>query len=297
MKTQLSVLLAVSVAFVSLQGTASATTIIDDTFSGADGTILGPDYTTVSNPSPATIAASDAIQHEPGVNLTLNPYTFNNEYNGNPITVEGGVGVIPAGSGGSASINISSSTSPLYTKPTTLTISADLEPNDITTGNTFDKEALGFYSAPQAGQSFEGFLGLALSADGTVTLLGFDTDDFNTPVYTSQAYTLGTFNPDAFHTLTYTVDTTTGAIENASLTDANGTETYSFSTDLFTSTATTYAGFYARSDSTPTTDPEIDNFVLSGNVVVPEPSTYALLAAGLIGLVFVCRRGRKLSAE
>lgn len=279
-----------ALSLLSLCNVASAVPIISDTFTDTNGKTLGPDA-----------SSQTTNEHNPEVNQTLNPYTYDNTFNHNPITVEGDKASIPAGPGGVAAIDITSSASLTYSKPTTLTISAELEPNNITTSNSFDKEGLGFYSAPQPGQVFEAFLGLALSADGTVSLIGFDTADFSTTVDDPVAYTLGTFNPTAFHKLTYTIDTATGGISGATLTDALGTQDYTFSTTLFETTMasdpTTYAGFYARSDTGGTTQNPatayLDNFTLTApNYPIPEPSTVALMVAGLAGLAFVARNRR-----
>jgi DNA-binding transcriptional regulator YhcF (GntR family) len=179
---------------------------------------------------------------------------------------------------GKAGIPLSSVT---YTEPTILTISAELNVSGLTRAY----EGLGFSSEAIDGQGAGNLDGLELGDNGTVQLIG--TANLQTIDYTLNN---GVFDPTIEHKLTYTIDTTTGAISKASLSDINGTENLTFNnttlgSTYFDSANTAYAGFGV----TPNGTALLDDFTVAS---VPEPSTWALLFLGLIGLLALQRNAR-----
>lgn len=97
---------------------------------------------------------------------------------------------------------------------------------------------LGFYPRIEKGEFgdwMKGFTGLRLGTNGSLQLIvnGIPSGE---PVAFG-----GTFDPYAPATLSYTVDTATGAVTAVSL--GSSTATYSFPTTAFTKEATAFAGF------------------------------------------------------
>jgi hypothetical protein len=144
---------------------------------------------------------------------------------------------------------------------------------------------VGFYSVAYATRNADAtwgnqngsynFTGLNISsATGTVTLYA------NGVAGSAIAYT-GTFSPAVPFTVSYQVDTTTGAISNVSI--PGSSSSYVFTTSAFTDAATAYAGFGMQGGTT--AQGNVDNFSVS---TVPEPATVALLALG--GLMMLPRR-------
>jgi hypothetical protein len=132
-------------------------------------------------------------------------------------------------------LGVSLATSGSYTKPTHLRISADLQV-DATRANG---GGLGFWSAMPArtdtADSLIGFTGLNLRANGDLQLYA-NGAAVGSPVATG-ALTSGTF-----YTLSYNIDTASGAISNVVF---NGTAR-TFSSSAFTNAATTFAGVLTR---------------------------------------------------
>lgn len=131
-------------------------------------------------------------------------------------------------SSGSVAIRLGSAGS--YTKPTRMTLSADL----VAPGST--EMLLGFYSALPVQASghtvFTYFTGLSLDHNsGEVTLFE------NGASVAVVAYT-GTFAANTFHRLSFTVDTNTGNISEVSLDGSSSA--YTFASAAFTPAATAY---------------------------------------------------------
>ena len=177
------------------------------------------------------------------MDLQHNPFLFTNDPNfGNPVP-----GVYGGGQSGAA---ISVTSAGTYVKPTVLTVSADLTPENLPGPASGGRGvALGFYSGTGATQYSQNlFTGLVLDGAGNLNLVQDPnaTGFFGSGSYmgTSVGYAGGTFDPTKIYRLTYTVDTTTAKITSLSL--AGSTADYSafYSPALFTTSATAYAGMY-----------------------------------------------------
>jgi hypothetical protein len=166
-----------------------------------------------------------------------------------------------------------------YSKPSQFTISSDL----ILSGALSNvRVGLGFWSAMPArvddagASSFDNFTGLVL-----------EESTGNIQIYSGGAYqgspvnVLGSFVEDTAYHLSYTVDTTTGAISNVLF---EGNAVSGFSSTDFTNSATAFAGAMTGTQSRG----YFDTFVVE-TASVPEPSTYVLALAGL-GLLVWRRR-------
>lgn len=96
---------------------------------------------------------------------------------------------------------------------------------------------VGFYNAPKTAQyqsELAGFSGLRVNLNGSLQVVISGTASGSAVAYG------GTFDPAAFQTLTYTVNTNDGSISAVSYGGSNAV--YPFSTGGFTNTATAYAG-------------------------------------------------------
>jgi len=166
-----------------------------------------------------------------------------------------------------------------YTKPTSLTISADI--NFYDAGHANSIVGLGFWSTmpgrvDYSTNGFQNFTGLALGANGTLSI--YSGDSF------SSAVSLGgplSINNTSFYNLSYNVDTTTGTVSGIVF---NGSSVSGLSSTSFSNAATQFAGLSTYSASRGS----FDNLVVS--TAVPEPGTLALLAAAGIGLVLFRKR-------
>jgi hypothetical protein len=236
---------------------AGATVIISDGFSGADGAALNgrtPDGTNL-----------------PGVN-----WQITGGYFGSP-SISSNTLDVPSIGGGA--LNISSVGS--YTKPTVMTIAADLEVGNLNGGDNPEGMGLGFWSALHpGGGSLTDFYGLMLRNNGSLSLTK------ETTVYQTVAWAGSAFSTNTFYTLSYSVDTNTGRVTSVSL--AGSTADYSAiindTTVLFTDTNTKYAGIRADAGSAGRHG-YADNFNLT-----PEPATMALLGLGGLGLILSRKR-------
>jgi hypothetical protein len=164
---------------------------------------------------------------------------------------------------------------------TSYAISADLYLGNITDsdGGVQRGVGLGFYTSTGAGAAAN-FYGLALHPGGSLDLVingatpGGGAQDIAYP---------GAFSATSFHTLSYVINTSTGAISNVTL-DGN---LESFTSTAFTAvTSSSLAGFYVSSSSGPTVG-NIDNFSLAD---VPEPCSLGLLWLAPLGLLIRRRR-------
>ena len=137
---------------------------------------------------------------------------------------------------------------------------------------------LGFFSSGTAEDTT--FTGLVVNPNGNIRLIGNNSNVIGSPIAISG------FNAAATHTLSYSVDLTTGTISNilldgsaVSLTAPNGT---------FTLADTAYAGFHNSSNSASSFG-SVGNFVLSSPQVVPEPASWTLVLGGL-GMLLIGRK-------
>ena len=268
--------LALTIVLATLAGASlQAETLIDDTFSGTNGSTIDgrtPDTTDV-----------------PQVNWEYIGWSFVqggfNGGNANAVDTSTGNPSPSMGLSGYQGDALDIGSNSHYTKPNSLAISGDIEVSGGESGTTDGGNppnalgvGIGYFSAvdTSGATSFpqSDFTGFALSNDGVdLSLI------VNGAVIKSIAADAGTEN---FYSLSYTV--TNGALTNLTF---NGTDdTSDFSTTAFTNAATAYAGVFAQNYSG--YDEEVDNFVLAGTTT-PEPTTFALLAGGGLALLVVAR--------
>lgn len=231
--------------------------IVQDTFTGADNTLLSV--------------------HAPDVNLPGGAWGANGNVSawGEPM-IKGNAAFVNPDMG--AGIPLTSAGS--YTKPTSFTISADMT---ITTLDANpDRIGLGFYSyvVPWQTWAIQNFKGLLLTRDGTLQYVS--NDGATTTVLQSVAWSgIGGagYVTGAMHTLSYDVNTLTGRITGVSLSgsNANFSAITGDTSNTLTDNATTRAGFLMDGYATG----KFDNFMVAGPV--PEPTALVLLASGLLG--------------
>src|SRR5262249_50533626 len=143
-------------------------------------------------------------------------------------------------------------------KPALLTISGNLEIG--TTANTNDiwrGLGLGFYStiSPAGGQNgYWNFTGVVLGTDGSLQLVqnggtGAKNQPFETVAWSGASG--AAFSTTTLYTLSYTINTQTGAISNVSLSGSNAdfSPIDSDQNGLFSDSATAFAGFTDSSSS------------------------------------------------
>ena len=188
-----------------------------------------------------------------------------------------------------------------YNTSPTLTVSAYLsaynpEAGDSSPDNVPDGILLGFRNA--AGHT----VGILLGNDGSLTLDSPSSVQNGPSNDTSVAFG-GTYNVRNAYLLTYTINTTTGDITSLSLggSTANYSSLLTASDGLFTSANVTSldlgtgdraasngqgGGYYGG---------EVADLSLEGpnGDAVPEPSTWALLGGGLLGLIVTVRRRQR----
>jgi hypothetical protein len=194
-----------------------------------------------------------------------------------------------------------------YTPPADITVSLDLSPGNVGTGSSGNSDTLndrgvglGFYSSAVSSAVYaeNGYTGLVLDSNGDLSfysnLTSGNLSGTGVTGSSAVAYTGGTFNSADFYTLTYTVDTSTGDISDISL--SGSTADYSSlitaSNGLFTTTNTADVALYGSS-ATVGGSGSYDNLQVTA-ATTPEPSTYALLLAG-VGALGVCLRLRRRS--
>jgi polysaccharide biosynthesis protein PslG len=204
--------------------------IVADDLSGSWSTIIGT--------NPETNLPAAAWQSATGWTYNQSLYPVSDS-NGNRWQASNGTAVaIPLASTGG------------YTKPDTLTISADV---CIVTasGSATPWVALGFYDALQAASggflsSITNFTGVLLAYDGSLSLY-----NDGSLVATSTVAFGGTFQRDQYHTLTYTVNTTTGAISGLTLSGSTANYAALMAAGApFSDAKTAYAGMGVAADST-----------------------------------------------
>lgn len=262
-------------------GFSDPPTIISDTFAGA---LDGP---------PLTGRSPDAV-NVPGVTWVQATgqgalYSTHTAGFGNPL---------PGAYGSSQNASAIKLDNGSFTAPSLLEISVDLKLHPL--GNAIAGPAsggrglaLGFYDSVGSWQfSQNHFTGLVLDAAGNLNLV----QDPNDTGFFGAGSTLGTpipyggtFDPTQFYTLSYVVDRNTGSIMDISLSGSTADYSPFYSTTLFTSSATAYAGLYVSSATTGTYG-AFDNFLVAG---VPEPSGLVLVGLGGLLLMAGKRRPRR----
>jgi hypothetical protein len=272
-----SLLGAASIASASIVPNA----IVADQFSGANQASLDgrtPDTGTV-NGNTFTATIQSASFYKPRIDTSLgNPSpTADMDFNG------------------AAFINISSGGA--YVKPTLLTISADAQLNTLVqnAGEFGRGVGVGFYSAAitSPGEAISNFRGLVLNPDGTLRLTTNLAQGTAVPNNTTSLASVSVlapgFDKSVFYPLTYSIDTTTGALTNVNF---NGTDyTAAFapaSLGVFTDANTNIAGFYASTANNAAFIGRADNFSVGSSV--PEPATITLAGVAALGLLSRRRR-------
>jgi hypothetical protein len=160
----------------------------------------------------------------------------------------------------SGSVALSLMSNGTYTKPTAISVQAE-----IMTLNPSTMLFLGFYpAAPATGtDTVSGLTGLALNTQtGALTLVENGTNG------TTIAYT-GSFNTGGFNTVSYSIDTTTGAISGVSLTGS--TSSYTFSTTAFTDSATQYLAMGTEAGGPAGACSYFDNLLVTSTGTPPSP--------------------------
>ena len=287
------VLLSAVAVMLAVVGVARAEVIVSDTFSNVT------DVTAVqlNGRTPETTLSGGVWTKTNSRAVSGQEWYISTTMTGNPTPGTAGQ------TAGSDAVSIASNGS--YVKPSLLHISADIELSGIS-GDVDNAVyprgiGLGFYlnadSTVGTGNQnvTNSFVGLLLDRTGALALI-YDpnkTGYLSGPgVYKSAAveYAGGTFSASNFYNLSYDVNTTTGQISNIALEGSTADYSLFSTTAYFTDANTPYAGMLVSSAAGNTTG-YADNFQVTG--AVPEPSTLALLVAGLFGLLAYAWRKRK----
>jgi hypothetical protein len=231
--------------------------IVTDSFTGTDGASLNG-----RTPDGVNIFSR---------NWTTTGYTWPaiTTADGNPASSAQG------GYNGVARMDISSTGG--YIKPSDFTLSLDLKMQSISGGTSFARGlGLGFYTSSSGSEGNAFFTGLTMLPDGTLRLV----IDGNVQAATAAAP--AGYNTSTFYNLTYSVDLVTGGITNVNFAGTDVTATFNgvTSAGVFTDAATHSVGFY-HSSAAFSGDPRFDNFKLSAEGPVPEPSSALLILGGL----------------
>ena len=174
--------------------------------------------------------------------------------------------------GASSSQQISIANSLTFTRAQTFYIAAALNLGTVGFDGHYNRGlGLGYYSGIASVST--NFTGLVLRNDGSLVLFNNGSNTGLTAGYT------GLFSTTADHSLSYIINTATGALGSVLL---DG-QAKSFITSAFTNANTQYTGFYVSS-SLGSTVGTFDNFTFG---FVPEPASLSLLCGG--GLMLLRR--------
>jgi hypothetical protein len=250
-------------------------TIIGDAFAGHNGGDNGL----------AIDARGPDHANQPGA-VTYVETGFNNAFQADVQN-----GTVQLGANAGAGISIADAVG--YTKPQSFSVQADLKTGNLSgaAGGNARGVGLGFYDFSTDPGNVEvaiDFVGLVLAPDGS--LYFYENQGGGQSFSASPVAFGGTFDTNAFYTLSYEVDTSTGDISDISL-EGSTADYSSLATDAagqFTDSATVMAAFTGSSAAGGTYG-YVDNFT----VTVPEPSTLILTALGLLGLLAWGRRRRR----
>lgn len=243
---------------LSLAPRASATFIIDDTFTAGNNTAL-----IGRMPFPTD---TPAVSYNGNGNVsTIGGFTGGSPYEAdvqsNAARIGGDAGV---------AVNLGISTPDQFQ----LTIDFNISGNSQTQVNDARRGAgLGFFSSVALGSSgtshgFNNFTGLVVDRTGTVRLIAAGAD-------TGIATTVAAFDPAVTHTLTFVVNTANG-VGTISAIQLDATNvTLAAPVDTFTTARSLYAGFYNSSGAAS----DLANFDNFSVAIVPETPTGPAVSA------------------
>ena len=231
-----------------------------------------------------------------GANLPGSAWTVAQNASAYPMTIDTSVGN-PAPSANTnfndaAGISIASANS--YTEPGILTVNADLNMGTIVGGslayNVYGV-GLGFWNALPAsgGTASSGFTGITMDPYGDLTFINNGTASATAKAAAPGSASVVGGYITGFNTLTYSIDTGTGAITQLIFDGTDLTSSFSGLT-AFTPSVATLAGFYGNSPYSVSENGYVDNFSVSTTGAVPEPGALGLVAVGAMGLLMLKRR-------
>jgi len=265
----LTAVAASSVPFVN----AAPVTLYEDHFSTG--------YPLVVGEAPETVGS--------GVGLDGNTYQpqGNSSFTGYLAQTEDGHLVL----GPDIGVSLSLTDSTGFTLPSQITLNVSFNLGDLKTdtGTTYWRGiGMGFfYDTKTEGNAYTGFTGILINKGGSVHLT--QSAAGGSPALLTWAPAIAGWNATNDHTLTYTIDLTTGGItslllDGIDLTTQGNMGAFNSKTGVFTADQLSQVGFYANSASANTYG-YIDQFSVT---TIPEPSTVASfgLATGVLLLTF-----------
>ena len=265
MLSRMSAVASLFVAVLGVAGMVQGGVIISDTFTGTDETVV--------------------TNHTPDTNLPGGSWSQTGAGAwGNYAISSNTIGL---NTDGSERISVASSGS--YTKPTALSISADLKLATVDNG-TYVARGLGLGFWQNTNTGYGSFRGLFLTPNGSVTdadgVEGNGGQGYATVAWSGVGG--ATFDTNSFYTLSYDVDTATGRVTRVSLSGSNAdfSPIVAVVTNIFTSSQTTYAGLIVSASNGGRVG-YADNFVVS---TVPEPATISLIGLCALGVLSHRRR-------
>lgn len=170
-----------------------------------------------------------------------------------------------------------------YIRPPRLTISADISEGNYS--GIVANRGVGVGFSNTFGGTASTFTGLRLRPDGKLSYMvnGIEVAFVDAAI--------AGYNANAFYNLSYTVDTSTGALSNIALQGSSADfSSLEAAGNFFTLANTTYAAFFGGGGAN--SRGSIDNFTLSEAAPAPEPASLALMSVGLAG-IGILRRRRK----
>lgn len=252
------ILMLVAAVFSAMAAVQAQNTIISDTFTGPDGQSANGRLPSGTDLPGGTWSAG--TYWGPGIQ-------------NNTLSV-----------GADTGVSISLASSGPYVEPANITESVTfMESSDTALG-----VGTGFSSAsvsPSGAYSYRSiFTGLSVDSAGDVQLWEQGS------VLNTVAWSGVTFDPNASYTMSYTIDTTSGAISGISLTgdnaDFTSLQTTSVNNDVFSPANTQNAEIWGNGgnggDTAYFSDVQL--------TATPEPGTMALLGAGIAGMIAFRRR-------